>query len=151
MAVIAIVYSCEKTQGVKPEIKIPASSQALISGGISFDAASPNETQSPGQTPTAVQTQMVQFTTTDSWTSSIIETKSTSWIAIYPTSGEAGDVTMTITAQPNPGTESRSVTIAILCGDQTLSFTVTQEGIPSSTVTFSTDGGNEGTTEDNWN
>ena len=86
----------------------------------------------------------VSFTTTGAWSSVITETTidapqksaplratsaSPSWISITPDSGkEAGDYTITITLSENTTGTDRSATITIICGESTITITVSQKG-----------------------
>ena len=128
-AVLFLAVSCKKTQEeVKPEIKIPTESQAIFSGGISFDSGSESSGSEPsGEQPSGKeQSTTVKFTATESWRASVAETKASSWLRVQPSSGGAGTVNMTVTAQPNTTDQARSVTVTIQCGTVTLSFTVIQ-------------------------
>lgn len=125
MAAILFAISCGKTQEeVKPEIKIPTESQAVFSSGISFPENQGNSTQST----------VVSFTATESWSSDVTETKASSWLSVQPSSGGAGIVNMSVTAQPNTGEAARSAMVTIKCGTVTKSFTVTQAGNPPAVI-----------------
>ena len=122
LAGLALVFSCETPDQPeeKPEIKIPSESQAIFSSGIQF----------PESTGTSAQTATLTFTATDAWMADVVDTKASSWLSVQPSSGSAGDVNMTVTAQPNTGENPRSATVTIKCGTVSKSFTVTQAGIP---------------------
>lgn len=120
-----MVFSCGKTQEeVKPEIKVPAASQAVFSSGISF----------PENQGTSAQTSTVSFTATEAWSTAITETKASSWLSVQPSSGAAGTVNMTVTAQPNTGEAARSAVVTVKCGTVTKTFSVTQAGNPPKVI-----------------
>ena len=128
LAVLFLAVSCGKTQeekpAIQPEIKIPAESQAIFSSGISF----------PETTGTSPQESTVKFTATESWTTDVNDTKASSWLSVRPTSGGAGTVNMTVSAQPNPGETERSAKVTIKCGTVTKTFSVTQAGNPPAMI-----------------
>lgn len=125
LAIILFAISCGKTQEeVKPEIKIPTESQAVFSSGISFPENQGNSTQST----------VVSFTATESWSTDIVETKASNWLTVQPSSGGAGTVNMTVSAQPNPGETERSAKVTIKCGTITKTFSVTQAGNPPAVI-----------------
>ena len=53
--------------------------------------------------------------------------RSASWLKVHPTSGAAGDATITITAEPNATGETRTAEVTIRSGSQTETVTVTQD------------------------
>lgn len=107
---------------VTPKIEIPSESQAVFSQGISIQAG------------TSAQSQTVKFSTTAAWSTDVTDTKASTWLSVQPTSGSAGTVNMTVTAQPNTGAEDREASVTIKCGTVTQKFTVKQAGNPSATV-----------------
>lgn len=127
-AAIFLLFSCGKTEEEKPEpvtpkIEIPAESQAVFSQGISIESG------------TLIQSQMVKFTTTASWSADVADTKASTWLSVSPTSGGAGTVNMTVTAQPNTGVDAREASVTIKCGTVTQKFSVKQAGVPKVDVT----------------
>ncbi|MBQ9582878.1 MAG: hypothetical protein IJR25_00935 [Bacteroidales bacterium] len=137
-----IFFSCDHQEEVKTEIIIPEEFQEIFDKGVRFDAASTSDTGSsaPEQTPSEslTQSQTIQFTATDKWTTIITETESAAWITVSPESGDAGDATITITVDPNTSQEPRSVVITIQCGDRTIDITVIQDGIPETPLRYLT-------------
>ena len=119
--------ACQKPDQPQPDptpaITIPTQSQAFFDSGISFPTPSSGQTQP--------QTQTVTFTTTESWTSTVVDTKSSTWLTVEPSSGSAGTVNMKVTAQPNDTDKSRSATVTIKSGSMSKSFSVTQEAKPA--------------------
>ena len=134
LAAILVAFSCGKAQeekpAVQPEIKIPAESQAAFSNGITFDSGSGEPIGSGDQK----QSTTVKFTATETWSASVADTKASTWLSVQPTSGGAGTVTMTVTAQPNTTDKARSATVSIQCGTVKQSFTVNQDAAPQQTV-----------------
>ena len=126
---LTFAFSCGKTPEeekpeVKPEIKVPAESQAVFSSGITFGES----------TGTDKQTTSVSFTATESWSADVSDVKSSSWLSVQPTSGGAGTVNMSVIAEHNTGESSRSAKVTIKCGTVTKYFTVTQAGNPPAVV-----------------
>ena len=113
----------EKPQPVVPKIEIPTESQAVFSQGISLEAGE------------SAQSQTVKFTTTVAWTADVADVKSSTWLSVSPTSGSAGSVTLTVTAQPNNEKLDREASVTIKCGTASQKFTVRQAGIPNVDVT----------------
>lgn len=99
----------------KPEIVIPSESQAVFSSGIAFEATA--------STPLEAK---VRFSTNVSWAAGVTDTKASSWLSVKPSSGGAGDVEMTVTAQPNQEEKERKAKVTITCGDQMRTFSVSQ-------------------------
>ena len=140
LAASVVAFSCGKTpeepdpqpapQPQQQQITVPAESQPVFNSGLSLNSGSSGEGGSAGQ----AQTSTVKFTATASWSADVNDTRSSSWLSVQPTSGGAGDVTMTVTAQPNTGTDSRTASVSIKCGNNTKTFSVTQAGVPSSPV-----------------
>ena len=128
LAAILVAFSCGKAQeekpSVQPEIRIPTESQAIFSSGITF----------PETTGTSPQESTVKFTATESWTTDVNDTKASSWLSVRPSSGGAGAVKMTVSAQPNPGETERSAKVTIKCGTVSKTFSVTQAGNPPAVI-----------------
>lgn len=116
--------SPEEKPVVQPEINIPAESQAIFSSGISF----------PEYTGTSAQTASLSFTATESWSTDVSDVKSSTWLSVQPSSGGAGTVNMTVSAQPNTGETARSGKVTIKCGSVTKIFSVTQAGNPPAVI-----------------
>ena len=127
LLVLLSAVACQKPDQPQPDptpaITIPTQSQAIFANGISFPTPSSGQTQP--------QTQTVTFTTTESWTSTVADTKSSTWLTVEPSSGGTGTVNMKVTAQPNDTDKSRSATVTIKSGSMTKSFTVSQEAKPT--------------------
>ena len=122
---VGVIYSCEKPSQPqpkpeeKPAISIPTQSQAVFSNGISFTPPSPQTANQP-------QTQTVSFTATESWNATVADTKASTWLTVEPSSGGAGTVNMTVTAQPNDTDKARKASVTIKCGSMNKTFTVEQ-------------------------
>lgn len=69
----------------------------------------------------------VVFTASSSWTASADESRAVDWLSVSPTSGQAGKVTLTITAQPNTGYDERNGAVTIVSDGFRQVFTVTQK------------------------
>ena len=136
LATLLLVVACEKKKEeptplpVNPEIKIPAESQGVFNNGIAFDSGCGESAGTSGQK----QSTTVKFTATETWSASVTDTKAPTWLSVQPTSGGAGTVTMTVTAQPNTTDKARSATVSIQCGTVKQSFTVNQDAASQQTV-----------------
>ncbi|MBQ8070492.1 MAG: Ig-like domain-containing protein [Bacteroidales bacterium] len=122
---LLLLQTCGKPEKETiPQINVSPQSSAVFSSGLKMDPSSGSST--------------VLFSTTDSWSATVTETKAVDWINIQPTSGPAGNVTMTITVKSNETPNERQAKVTITCGGTvSKSFFVTQEGKAPSTVTVS--------------
>lgn len=69
----------------------------------------------------------VGFKASSSWTATVSESRGIDWLTVSPTSGDAGDAVIIVTAQPNPNYEERNGAVTIACGGKTRTFTVSQK------------------------
>lgn len=69
----------------------------------------------------------IRFTANDSWTASIVETKSVDWISVDKTSGGAGEITLNVTVSPNDTYDSRRAALQIKSGSTVVSIEFSQE------------------------
>lgn len=129
---------------------MPTTSQTIFSNGISFDSGEGTSSSGSGSgsnpgsgggsgsgeggggsaSEPQPQKQTVTFTAPAAWTATVTETKASSWLTVEPSSGAAGDVTMTVTAQPNDTFEDRAATVTIKSGTASSTFSVKQAGKP---------------------
>ena len=73
-------------------------------------------------------TATVSFTAAADWTAEATAiTRALDWVSVQPTSGTAGDVTLTITTQPNDTYDERNAAIVLTCAGQQTTLTVTQK------------------------
>lgn len=87
----------------------------------------------------------ISFTASEAWSAEIINTRADSWISIHPTSGGAGEATITITTEPNDTPDDRSATIVIKSGTVEKTVKISQKQQDALTVTAATfEVGNEG-------
>ena len=127
---VLLLAACVKP--TPPVIEVPATSQTAFSNGINFTSGDSGPVApSPGapQTP-VVQTETVTFTAPSPWTASVVETKAVSWLTVQPASGDAGEVRMTVTAQPNDTYEDRAAEVTIRSGEATITLKVRQAAKP---------------------
>ena len=82
----------------------------------------------------------VSFTATTDWTASVAETKAVSWCSVYPTSGAAGNATVTISVQENTDQSGRSATVTLASGSVSKVIKVTQEAAAPPAASFSLEG-----------
>lgn len=77
-----------------------------------------------GAAPAAVT---LNFTARTPW-AAVLSEANAAWITVSPMSGDAGEVAMTITVQPNETTEERSVTLTVSAGTMDVRIVVKQAG-----------------------
>ena len=73
--------------------------------------------------PAAETDTTISFTATADWTASV---EGGEWLSVSPASGEAGEISATISASANNKTEARTATVRISCGTDETTVTVTQ-------------------------
>lgn len=89
------------------------------------------ESEQPVTLPAEGGSAMLAFTAPYAWSASLLPNASgdpTDWLTIEPTSGAAGQHTITLTAQANKDEGSRSLSISLSSGQQTTPVLVTQLG-----------------------
>ena len=69
----------------------------------------------------------LQFSATTKWEAEVVDQNKNNWVTISPTSGEAGESTITIQTKNNSTTESRYATICITVGTIQQTVTITQK------------------------
>ena len=79
----------------------------------------------------------ITFTASEAWSAEVINSRADSWISIHPTSGAAGEATVTVTTEPNDTPDERSATIKIKAGSAEKSIKVTQKQQDALTITAS--------------
>ena len=79
----------------------------------------------------------IMFSTTENWTAEIMNSRADKWCSIYPTSGTAGESTITVTAQPNATLDERSASIVIKAGSVSKTLNVSQKQKDALIVTTS--------------
>lgn len=94
-------------------------------------------------------TATVKFSASQPWTASAVNTRADEWLTVSPTSGIAGDFTLTITTTGNETYDERSGTITIKSGTTTKNINVTQKQKDALTITsdkieIDAEGGNIG-------
>ena len=73
-------------------------------------------------------TATVSFTASADWTAEATAvTRALDWVDVQPASGTAGDVTLTITTQPNDTYDERNAAIVLACAGERTTFTVSQK------------------------
>ena len=97
---------------------------------ITLDVSSANFTTSGG-------TSSITFTASEAWTAEVINSRADNWCSINPTSGAAGNATITVTTEPNDTHDDRSASINIKAGTTTKTVTVSQKQKDALTVTSS--------------
>lgn len=79
----------------------------------------------------------IEFTATAAWTATVSDSQADSWIDVSPVAGEAGEAVVTVTIAPNEGTDERSVSVFIDCGEDREVIVVTQKQKKGLTVNTS--------------
>ena len=70
----------------------------------------------------------VSFTASADWTAEATAvTRALDWVSVQPAGGPAGDVTLTITTQPNDTYDERNAAIILTCAGERTTFTVSQK------------------------
>ena len=75
--------------------------------------------------PAAETDSVISFTATADWTATV---EGGEWLSVSPASGEAGEISVTLSAAANGEADARTATINITCGTGKATVTVTQEG-----------------------
>lgn len=79
----------------------------------------------------------ISFTATSDWAISVATTRAESWCTVSPTSGKAGNATITVTTTANDTPDDREATITLVCGTKKTSFKVSQKQKNALTTTTS--------------
>ena len=69
----------------------------------------------------------IPFTATGNWTASLMNDRADGWITLTPSSGDAGDVLLSITTTANDTYDERNATIVLKCGNDTENIVITQK------------------------
>lgn len=69
----------------------------------------------------------VHFTATADWTATIGNVRATGWVTVSPSSGKQGEASVTISVAANEGTDERSASIFLECGDNRETIVVSQK------------------------
>ena len=75
--------------------------------------------------PAAETDTVISFTATADWTAAVEDGE---WLSVSPASGEAGEISATLSAAANSEADARTATVRITCGTDEATVTVTQEG-----------------------
>lgn len=75
--------------------------------------------------PAAEANTVISFTATADWTAAVEDGE---WLSVSPASGEAGKISITLSAAANDEADARTATVNITCGTDEATVTVTQEG-----------------------
>ena len=69
----------------------------------------------------------LHFTSTADWKATIGNVRASSWITVSPTSGKAGEASVTISVAANDGTDERTASVFLDCGDSRETIVVSQK------------------------
>lgn len=75
--------------------------------------------------PAAETDTVISFTATADWTAAVEDGE---WLSVSPASGEAGEISATLSAAANGEADARTAIVRISCGTDEATVTVTQEG-----------------------
>ena len=75
--------------------------------------------------PAAKMDTVISFTATADWTAAVEDGE---WLSVSPASGEAGEISATLSAAANGEADARTAIVRISCGTDEATVTVTQEG-----------------------
>ncbi len=112
-AIMAIV-SCSESDGVDDGGNTPTTSTITLSkSSVTFDECADEE--------------KITFSATADWFAEIVNDSAGGWLSVSPTSGRAGDVSITIKATNNDSSNERSASISIKAGSAQKTINVTQK------------------------
>lgn len=112
-AIMAIV-SCSESDGVDDGGNTPTTSTITLSkSSVTFDGCADEE--------------KITFSATADWFAEIVNDSAGGWLSVSPTSGRAGDVSITIKATNNDSSNERSASISIKAGSAQKTIKVTQK------------------------
>ena len=69
----------------------------------------------------------VHFTATADWTATIGNVRATGWVTVSPVSGKQGEASVAISVAANEGTDERSASVFLECGDNRETIVVSQK------------------------
>lgn len=69
----------------------------------------------------------LRFTATADWKATVGNVRASSWITVSPASGKAGDALVTISVAANDGTDERTASVFLDCGDSRETIVVSQK------------------------
>lgn len=129
-AAIALMVACTEGNtedgGDKPNPPQPQPEKSEIS----LDATSANFTTEGGE-------KKILFSTNEAWTAEIVNDRADGWLSISPTSGAAGNATLTVAAEPNDTPDERTASVRIKAGTASKTISVSQKQKDALTVTSS--------------
>ena len=80
---------------------------------------------------------LIKFTAPEAWTAQVVNGRSESWCTIEPTSGPAGNASVTVTTKPNDTPDDRTASIVIKSGNTSKTISVSQKQKNALTLTSS--------------
>ena len=69
----------------------------------------------------------LHFTSTADWKATVGNVRASSWITVSPTSGKVGEASVTISVAANDGTDERTASVFLDCGDSRETIVVSQK------------------------
>ena len=69
----------------------------------------------------------LHFTSTADWKTTVVNVRASSWITVSHTSGKAGEASVTISVAANDGTDERTASVFLDCGDSRETIVVSQK------------------------
>ena len=115
---IALLFgiSCSDSDNNKPSNPVDAGKLTL-----------PTETEKNPVLTTAGGEYTISFEATADWTASFSNLRAVDWISVEPTSGSAGNNTVTVKATANETYDERGATLELRCGTNRLTIPITQK------------------------
>lgn len=111
---LLLFWSCNQNLEDIAEIIVSEASADVFANGLELESSG--------------NTVAVSFSATQPWTIEIDVTKADNWITVDPARGEAGDVTVIVSTEPNTSVSERIARVSIQCGAVSKAFNVTQAG-----------------------
>ena len=69
----------------------------------------------------------LHFTSTADWKTTVVNVRASSWITVSHTSGKVGEASVTISVAANDGTDERTASVFLDCGDSRETIVVSQK------------------------
>ena len=129
IAIIAVVTGCDKAEPENPAPQPEPEKQETVTLASGTDTAPVVATEGG--------TVSVTFTSSAAWTADVINTRSSDWCSVSPTSGGAGTSSITITVKENTTPDNRAASVTIKSGTASQTIKVEQKQKDALTVTAS--------------
>ena len=125
---IAALAACSKSED--GGTTTPDSTPEKPKAEIKLNTSSSNFTADGGR-------DEISFSSTEAWTAEVINSRADGWCNVSPTSGDAGEATITISTKPNDTPDERNASVRIKAGTAQKTINVSQKQKDALTVTAS--------------